>query len=150
MKKGISPLIAVILLIAFTMVVAAILAVWAQHYASSQTQQMQYCIESGLFIHTARWTATESPNGTLKVVVKNTGLRDLTFNVILEYDDEVAHPDIVYPDSTIHNISSNDFLTVTMNDIADDLKEVTVRSLFCGDFGVYDMINKNYITGLPG
>ena len=152
MKKGISPLIAVIMLIAFTMVVAAILAVWAQHYASTQTQHMQICIESGLYIHTARWTATTAPDGDLKIVIRNTGSHDLAFNVILEYDNETRHPDIVYviggSNPTEYNISVNEYKTITLSDIGDDLKEARVWSVLCGDYGIYDMVNKAYITGL--
>lgn len=150
MKKGISPLISTILLIAFTMIVAAILAVWAQHYATTQTQQMQYCIESGLYIHTCRWTASTAPNGTLKIVVKNTGNHDLGFTVVLEYGNETLHPDLVYPIDIEYNITKNEYMTVTIDDVGDDLEEVTVRSVFCGDYGIYDMITKSYIEGLGG
>ena len=147
-------MIAVIMLIAFTMIVAAILAVWAQHYAETQTQRMQICIDSGLYIHTCRWTATTSPNGTLKLVVKNTGEHDLTFSIILEYDDEARHPDLVYvvggSTPTIYNISVNEYKTITLNDVGDDLYEVMVRSILCGDYGIYDIIGKSFITGLPG
>ena len=149
MKKGISPLIAVIMLIAFTMIVAAILAVWAQHYASSQTDLLQHCIESGIYIHTCRWTATVSPNGNLTIVVKNTGEHDLSFNVILEYENETRHPDIVFQDPTTYNITANQFRTVKIEDVGDDLGEVEVRSVLCGDYGVRDWVGKNYITGLP-
>jgi len=148
MKKGISPLIAVIMLIAFTMIVAAILAVWAQHYASTQTDLLQYCIESGIYIHTARWTAGVSPDGSLKLVVKNTGDHDLNINVILEYENETRNPDIVYQDPTTYNITANQFKTITIANVTDDLGEAEVRSVLCGDYGVRDMVNKNYITGL--
>ena len=149
MKKGISPLIAVIMLIAFTMVVAAILAVWAQHYARTQTEQLQYCIESGLYIHTCRWTATTGYDGNLTIVIKNTGDHDLTFQVVLEYDNETRHPDIVYVAPTHYNLTANEFKTVRIADVGDDLKEATVRSIECGDYGIYDMVTKNFITGLP-
>jgi len=153
MKKGISPLIAVIMLIAFTMIIAAILAVWAQNYASTQTQLLQDCIDSGIYIHTARWTAGASPNGTLKLVVKNTGQHNLNFNVILEYNNEARHPDLVYvvggSDPISYNISVNEFKTITLNDIGDDLEEAKVESIKCGDYGVYDIVNKMFITGMP-
>jgi len=155
MKKGISPLIAVIMLIAFTMIIAAILAVWAQHYAETQTSKMQMCLESGLYIHTCKWIAGASPNGSLKTIVKNTGDHDLTFNIILEYENETRHPNIVYPvgsstNPTIYNISVNEYKTITLQDIGDDLEEVTIRSILCGDYGIYDTLGKNYITGLTG
>jgi flagellin-like protein len=156
MKKGISPLIAVIMLIAFTMIVAAILAVWAQNYAQAQTQQMQICIDSGLYIHTARWIPGVSPDGELKVIAKNTGQHDLTFTVILEYENETRHPDIVEVvdedgdgEVDTYNITVNEFRTITVSDVSDDLKEASIRSVLCGDFGIYDMVGKNYISGLP-
>jgi len=148
MRKGISPLIAVIMLIAFTMIVAAILAVWAQHYASTQTEQMQMCIEAGIYIHTCKWIEGTEPNGTLKIVVKNTGSWDLTFNVEMEYENDTRHPDIVYALPDIYNITSGEFKTVTIENVGDDLKSVVVNSIECSDFMVYDSITKVYIQGL--
>ena len=66
-KKGISPLIAAVLLIAFTMTVAAILATWAQSFgeerlgeAGERGTQAVECPELNLDIESAEWDETDS------------------------------------------------------------------------------------------
>ena len=64
-KKGISPLIAAVLLIAFTMTIAAILATWAQTFGEEQlgeagergTEAIE-CPQLSLSIQSAEWDET--------------------------------------------------------------------------------------------
>jgi len=58
MRKGISPLIAVIMLIAFTMIVAGILAGWATTFVTQQREELQFCARAQLLIQNANYNAT--------------------------------------------------------------------------------------------
>jgi len=53
MKKGISPLIAVLMLIAFTLVVAGIVASYATQFAVSQRSLIEFCTGARVIVHSA-------------------------------------------------------------------------------------------------
>jgi len=79
-RKGISPLIAAVLLIAFTMAVAAILTAWVTTFTQettsdvgNKTQEQISCSFAGVTIYDAVWDGSD----TLTVSVSNTGTRDL-------------------------------------------------------------------------
>ncbi|MFB6215877.1 MAG: archaellin/type IV pilin N-terminal domain-containing protein, partial [Candidatus Aenigmatarchaeota archaeon] len=79
-SKGISPLIAAVLLIAFTMTVAAILATWAQTFGQQKIQeagkrgtQAIECPALSVRIESASWQ-----NNQIQVVAWNTGDYNLT------------------------------------------------------------------------
>ncbi len=149
MRKGISPLVAVIMLVAFTMTMAVILASWAQNYASSSTEEITECAESGIKIYICKWITGTTPNGTLKIVVQNTGDYNLTFDVVLTFSNETRHPGLIQSFNEGYYIDSHEYKTVTINNVSDDLSKVKVESRECLNYGVLDSISKLYITGLP-
>lgn len=85
-RKGISPLIAAVLLIAFTMAIAGIMASWATTFSSSRlsTAQTQSECIGALDISSLRFD-----NGTVSVKIRNTNeVINLTaLHAILEYGD---------------------------------------------------------------
>lgn len=84
-RKGISPLIAAVLLIAFTMAVAAILTAWVTTFTQTTTSDIGNrsstqvsCSFAGLTIYDAVW---DTGSSVVTVSVSNTGTRDLTGGV---------------------------------------------------------------------
>jgi flagellin-like protein len=76
-KKGISPLIATILLIAITIVIGALITAWSTTYVSNQTAMVggggAACVYVGLKASNCNISASDA--GKLKVVIENTGTR---------------------------------------------------------------------------
>ncbi|MDY6771549.1 MAG: archaellin/type IV pilin N-terminal domain-containing protein [Candidatus Nanohaloarchaea archaeon] len=84
-RKGISPLIAAVLLIAFTMAVAAILTAWVTTFTKQTTgqvgnksQRLVACSFAGLSIYDAVYN---QGNNAVTIAVANTGTRDLSDGV---------------------------------------------------------------------
>lgn len=99
-QKAISPLIATVLLIAFTMTVATILANWVTTFTKGQTEEVGEkstvrikCSFGSLDIDTAKYNNT---NTRLVVVLKNmagdTDLQNVTFNIILQNSSSYTYP----------------------------------------------------------
>jgi len=136
MKKGVSPLIAVIMLIAVTMIVAGIVVTFAEQFASRQRTNIELCSEAKAVIQGGSYNA-----GTLNLIVQNYGKVDLTFSVFFTYqNDSVAKApsDITL---TAQNIN-----TFSFTGIYDNLQEVTIQSAECP--GVQDLLQYFYIKGL--
>jgi len=100
--KGISPLVAVVLLIAITMTVAGVLAYWASGFVRSslpsqnQTSTLQQCISADFEINPT--TNYNSTTHTLNLILQNTAGVDLTItNVSFVYTDGVESRAINQP-----------------------------------------------------
>ena len=78
-RRGISPLIATILLIAITIVVGALITAWATTYISQQTSVVggggAECVYVGLSV--TRCNLTESAPNRLRIVLANTGTGEI-------------------------------------------------------------------------
>ncbi len=79
-RSGVSPLIAAVLLIAFTMAVAAIITTWATTFTqdrsqqlSNQSEQMVRCAYAGMDVYDVEY---DSANSQTDVSVENTGTVD--------------------------------------------------------------------------
>jgi flagellin-like protein len=137
--KGISPLVAVIMLIAFTMVVAGILASWASQFAMTQRQQIQTCSEAFIFLQNGVYSSTDQ---TLTLNVWNSGQVNLTgINVIITHTNESYS-------SYMNNITigAGMIKAITVESISTDIKQVVVRSEECR--GAQDLLLKYNIKGL--
>lgn len=93
MRKGVSPLIAAVLLIAFTMAVAAILTAWISSFTTGQKEKIAELEEKVQCAYAdmradpnfARYNATA---GTFSVWVENTGSETVNIKYfIVEYPD---------------------------------------------------------------
>lgn len=93
MRKGISPLIATVLLIAFTVSVAAILGVWIPSFSREHTEEVGehasreiYCSYAGISVSQLRFC-----NSRLSGIVRNTNLMDIG-NVTIQITFQNATP----------------------------------------------------------
>jgi flagellin-like protein len=138
-RKGISPLIAVIMLIAFTMIIAGILATWTTNFAVSKRTQIEFCSEAKGYIQGGTYTSAN--NGTLNLIINNNGKVDLTFYGILTYKNGNVSR---YPGT--QNVSANDIQTFQMTGVSSDLEQATIQSKECT--GVQDLLYYYNIRGL--
>ena len=137
-RKGISPLVAVILLIAFTLVVAGVVASWATTFAQSQRREIQFCTDARLLIYRADYVG--GSNGTLSLQILNNGKADLTVFALLTYNNGS-----VFKDSSQANISKEQIGTLAIP-TTNQLSDVTVKSTRCE--GAQDFIRNSDVYGL--
>ena len=138
-KRGISPLISVIMLIAFTMIVAGILAGWATQFMTQSRSELQRCSKAQLLIQRAYY---ENTTQTLTLALYNTGSVPLSgFSVVLTYQNET----VTANKFEALNISSLDIKTIAMP-TDDTLDEIIIQSMECKS--AQDMINRYDIQGL--
>ena len=87
--KGISPLVAEIMLIAFTLIVAGILAGWATQFAQSQRRAVEFCADARLLLRSGDYN---SATDTLTLVAYNYGRVPLELTILLDYSNRTLHP----------------------------------------------------------
>ena len=78
MKKGISPLAVSVILVAVTVVIAAILSYWATNLVKDQTNTEDGCVDAGFRLYSGNY---DNSTNTLYLVLDNqrtTDLNDLT------------------------------------------------------------------------
>lgn len=134
-RKGISPLIAAVLLIAFTMAVAAILTAWVTTFTQDTTSEignessrLVQCSFGGLSIYDV--TAGSSQ---ITVQVANTGTREFTRDVVVTATDSSGNTNqsrISGGMETGDVVSTTVGLSGVSNDLT-DIDEVEVRSVEC-------------------
>lgn len=140
-RKGISPLIAVIMLIAFTMIVAGILAGWATTFVTQQREELQFCARAQLLIQNANF---DNSSKNLTIALFNTGDVPLKgFVARLTYDNNTVTSERRGLENL--QIDSQDIKTVVVP-AADNLEKVIIQSLQCR--GAQDLIGKYDIRGL--
>jgi flagellin-like protein len=142
-KKGISPLVAVIMLIAFTLIVAGILAGWATQFAQTQRRAVEHCVNARVLLMKGVY---DSPAQTLSLVLYNFGEVDLELTTLLSYANTSLHPDIIETYSSKLNVTSGSTKTYVLQNVSTDLTDVTVRSNRCP--GTQDLLTSGDITGL--
>ncbi len=135
--KGISPLVATFLLIAFTLVIAGILAGWATQIATQQRIAAEYCADAAMMIRSASYDTSTS---TLTLIVENFGKVDLNFTVVYVFANGTG--------GSVGQIfaSPKNTLTPVNFAISPDIEEVTIRSTRCP--AVSDTISKRSIKNL--
>ncbi|MEM5871879.1 MAG: type IV pilin [Candidatus Aenigmatarchaeota archaeon] len=137
--KGISPLISVIMLIAFTMIVAGILAGWATQFVTQSRAELQFCSRAQILIQRAYYN-DDTKNLTLTLF--NTGDVPLKgFSIRIVYQNE----SIISIKREDLNISYQDIQTIEI-ETDKDIKQVVVQSLQCR--GAQDLIGRYDIQGL--
>ena len=127
MRKGISPLVASVLLIAATMSIAGILAYWASSFVSKQTDTFENqsvtsgCNYAGFKIYSCNYN---SSSRKLTMILENT--RDVTLKNLNIF--------IFYPNSTVSSpislnetLTANQFKSFTIENM-DDFSSLTVRT----------------------
>jgi flagellin-like protein len=134
-RKGISPLIAAVLLIAFTMAVAAILTAWVTTFTqdttseiSNESSRLVQCSFGGLSIYDVT-----AGSGQITVQVANTGTREFTQEVVVTATDSSGNTNqsrIPGGMETGDVVSTNVGLSGVSNDLS-DIDQVEVRSVEC-------------------
>ena len=139
-SKGISPLVAVIMLIAFTMIVAGILAGWATRFATEQRSMLEKCVRANIVIKKAIY---DSVGGNINLMLYNAGTVPLKdFQVQVTYDEDgPPMPDTWNIESTL---GANSFETFAHNLNDTHVDFIEVRSVECQ--GAYDLIRGYDIT----
>lgn len=142
-RKGISPLVAVIMLIAFTLIVAGILAGWATQFAQTQRRSVERCIDARVLLQRGTY---DSASGNLTLVVYNYGRVPLELFALLTYRNMELHPTGTesYPGRL--NVSAGGIAAFIIPDVTNDLEEVMIQSERCP--GVQDILRDIDITGL--
>lgn len=136
-KKGVSPLIAVIVLIAFTLIVAGMLATWASRFAR-ETLPTTECFNIDVIIQGATY---DTPTSTLNLYVKNRGTMDLNFDTLFKYQNGT-----ITQASQTYTVNGGQLRTFTFTGISNTLEEATIQSQECAN--VQDLIQRQWITGL--
>jgi flagellin-like protein len=125
MTKGISPLVASVLLIAITMTLAGAIAYWASSFVSTtlppnQTMPTGECISANFRIYSCKYNYTSGLSMILYNLA-NVELKNLTLFVI-------------YPNSSVQSVSLNDTLrpndlkSFLVSGISSDYSTITVRT----------------------
>ena len=135
--KGISPLVAVIMLIAFTLIMAGILSIWIQGFASERTRAIESCADARALIQSANYDSTDEE---LTITIYNYGRAHLNFTTLLKY------PDNTTLDNTMLPTEPRSIKSFTIPNITDDLQEITIIAEECQ--GLQDFLRRIDIRGL--
>ena len=140
-RKGISPLIAVIMLIAFVLVVSGIFYSWLSQFTLSQRQEFQFCAHARISLLNAYYNPG---TGNVNLLVFNGGDIPLTGFTILVSSKEATPPQ-VNRNYIETEIKENDIgvLLVSYNDQIDS---ITVQSIECQN--AQDLIRLFDVEGL--
>ena len=137
-RKGISPLVAVIMLIAFTLIVAGILAGWATRFAETQRETITLCANARILMSRGTY---DPGTETLKIVLYNYGSADLKLTGILTY------PDLdIRTMKDAFEITAGDTQVFTIENVTSELREIEVRVDECP--GTTDGLSALEIDGL--
>ena len=141
-SKGISPLVAVIMLIAFTMIVAGILAGWATRFATEQRSMLEKCVRANVIIKRATF---DSVNNNVTLMLYNAGSVPLTdFQTLISYINQTD--ELPATANLALTIQPNSFFETSINTTYKDIDYVEIRSVECQ--GAYDLIRGYNIAGL--
>lgn len=154
MRKGISPLVATIMLIAFTLIIAGILSAFVVNFTQTQQAQIKSCVDAKVLLQRAVY---DLPSKTLTLTIYNYGKVDLRFQTMLAYYNTTLHKTnatqiynttVDVPATSGSNIVSFDVLNVDH-----DLDTVTITSTRCDKPcvecpGAQDFIRYTDIKGL--
>jgi len=123
--KGISPIVASVLLIAITMAVAAILANWVTSYTQTTIQNTQTCIGGSVSYVSADYPKLDGSNLIAAVEARYVPLSDFKFIVL--YDDDSVK---TYDDTLDTTLASGAVGTIKSGTVSStsSIKKVRVSS----------------------
>jgi len=122
--KGVSPLIATIMLISFTLLIGAIMIGWINQYATGQRTSFQRCQNARVLLQGGSY---EPIAKNLTIVVYNYGDVNLRFTPLMKYYSSIGitkltdHIDVAAGGVAVHNITNVD----------PTLEEITIQSTDC-------------------
>jgi flagellin-like protein len=132
--KGISPLVAVIMLIAFTLIIAGIIAGFVTNFAETQQRAIQYCLDAKVLLQRGIWTLTSSTphrEGNLSLTIYNYGKVPLSFEILLRYSNTTRHPKGIEKYNQTFDVIDGDITLAELEEISDDMQDVTIKSTTC-------------------
>lgn len=135
--KGISPLVAVIMLIAFTLIMAGILSIWIQGFASERTRAIETCADARALIQSASYNSGAEE---LTITIYNYGRTHLNFTSLLKYADNVTL------DNTMLPTDPRTITSFKLINVSSDLQEITIIAEECQ--GLQDFLRRIDIKGL--
>ncbi|MBM3303836.1 MAG: type IV pilin [Candidatus Aenigmarchaeota archaeon] len=148
--KGISPLVATIMLIAFTLIIAGIISAFVVNFTNTQQMQIKTCTEAKVLLQRA---AYDSVSKNLTLTIYNYGRVDLRFETLLSYSNTTEHPGgLVKPNRTV-DVAAGRISVFDVVDVTNDLDTVTIRSTRCDSPcyecpGAQDFLRYTDIKGL--
>jgi len=140
MRKGVSPLVAAVLLIAVTMTIAAMLSYWASSFVRSRTEEWERRLPAGecsfanFRVYSCSYQNTTPTTGKLNVILEN--VKDVELKNITAY--------IVYTNGTIDsrltgfaNLPANQIKTYTIDNVDPGYDKLTIKT-HCPDVTATD------------
>jgi len=135
-SKGISPLIAVVLLIAFVIAVGSILSGWFVSFTKERVEEAKEkgeeditCSYANLYITDAHWNNTL---GKLSLTIENTGSEDLSdFRMVVIYNNNTVDTLEVLPKTTLTPGDIEIFYNQTNVGPCSDIDTVIFKSNTC-------------------
>jgi len=122
--KGVSPLIATIMLISFTLLVGAIMIGWVNQYATGQRTSFQRCQNARVLLQGGAYSAVDK---NLTVVLYNYGDVNLRFVPLLKYYSSAG---ITKLDDKI-DVSAGGVTVYNISNVERTLEEITIQSTDC-------------------
>jgi len=131
--RGISPLVAVIMLIAFTLIIAGMLATFVTQMTEQQTKASKVCVDARVLLKKAQFNSynNASLEGDLLLTVYNYGKTNLRFKVLLTYANETRHIGGIATHEDTFPVDAGKIHVANLSHVGDDLTEVTVKSMQC-------------------
>ncbi len=139
-KKGISPLIAVVLLVAFTLAIGAFLSTWARNLAKQQaetvTQQAnRNCAYATLNIDSVTYYPLKKE---IVIKVRSTGTQAVTIGDV-EIFNSTYFEKTYTPDDFVYQISTlqpGDSAYIVINNVINNITEVRIVPKYCPENAV--------------
>jgi len=133
--KGVSPLVAVVMLIAFTLLIAGILGAMVTQFSQQQRANIQYCSGAKAMILSGFYTSSVN---SITLNIHNFGDVQLSFTVFQTGTDGTAKKVNTADVEIGANEISQFTYTLTGGDTISDIDEVTMQSKEC--VGVQDLV----------
>ena len=134
-SKGISPLVASIMLIAFTITVGGIFFGWVTQFSTHQRTMIERCSNANVLIQRVGYEASDN---SMMLVIYNMGGIDMRFDVLLEYSNTDIHPQMIEKYPVQINVGANTIKTYNLTSpydngeenvsITDDIISVAIQS----------------------
>ncbi len=122
--KGVSPLIATIMLISFTLLVGSIMIGWVNQYATTQRTGFQRCQNARVLLQGASYDPSSK---NLTMVIYNYGDVSLSFVPFLKYYNSAGVTKLTDRIA----VASGAVTVYNLTEVENTLEEVTIQSTDC-------------------
>jgi flagellin-like protein len=130
--KGISPLVATIMLIAFTLIIAGIISAFVVNFTETQQTQIKSCVEAKAMLQRAVY---DPASRNLTITVYNYGKVDLRFQMMLSYYNTTIHKtnatQIYNGTVDVPATLGSNIVVFDVEKVDADLDTITIKSTRC-------------------